>query len=150
MRIIDAGLRLYHGSLFEHILSIANDGIRNVGGAWGEGELGAGFYTGTDIAGGAAYIAAHGAVIEFVTTEQMKGIDVIPPGAFDWAGTGRLDEITRICNSYDYVVSSTDIPVSQVKINFRSTGKLRAQAVHLRGAGGWERQTIAEYRAIFE
>ena len=150
MRIIDPGLNIYHGTKFEHIMSIINDGIRNVGNAWGEGELGAGFYTATTVKGGAAYLEGAGAVLELVTTAEMKGIDVTPPPNFDWSGTGRTKEIEKICTTYDYVVSSTDIPVSQFKINFKSTSKLKASAIHLMEQGGWKRYTIEEYRAFFE
>ena len=115
MRIIDPPLSLYHGTKFEHVSAILASGIKNVGSAWGQGELGAGFYTATQVAGGAAYLEGPGGVIEFEVTKQLKGADVTPPALFDWSGTGRLDEITRLCTGYDYLVSSTDIPVSQIK-----------------------------------
>lgn len=149
MRIIDPGLKLYHGTKYEHIMSIINDGIKSVGSSWGEGELGPGFYTATSVAGGAAYLEGAGAVLEFVTTAEMRGVDVTPPPRFDWSGTGRIDEIKKLCTTYDYVVSSTDIPVSQFKFNFKSTNKLRAEAIHLMEGGGWKRYTIDDYRAFF-
>ena len=150
MRIIEPPLSLYHGTKFEHVSAILASGIKNVGSAWGQGELGAGFYTATKVAGGAAYLEGPGGVIEFEVTRQLKGADVTPPAKFDWSGTGRLDEITRLCTAYDYLVSSTDIPVSQIKLNFgRGTDNVKAVAVHLLEKGGWKRYTKQEYEDLF-
>lgn len=150
MRIIDPPTSLYHGTKFEHVTSILASGIKNVGSAWGEGELGAGFYTATKVAGACAYLHEPGGVIEFEVTKQLKGADVTPPGKFDWAGSGRSEEIKRLCIGYDYLVSSTDIPVSQIKLNFgRGTDNVKAVAVHMLEKGGWKRYTKREYEDMF-
>ena len=145
MRIIDQGVRFFHGTSFININSIINEGIKRVEGRWGEGELGAGFYTATTVRGAAAYLKDGGGVLEFESNEQMRGIDVMPPPKFDWTGCGRLKEITDICKMYDYVVSSADLPVSQFKFNYGSTSKLKPIAVHMLLDEDWERYTIKQY-----
>ena len=154
MRIIDAGMHLYHATQFEHVSSIADDGIQDVLSGWDEGELGRGFYTATTLAGSAAYLSESGAVLEFLTNRKMTGFAVRPAASFDWDGAGRGEEIKKLSNEYDYLVSSTDgsivdYSVSQVKINFKSTQILELVAVHLMEDGDWKRYLIQEYRNLF-
>jgi hypothetical protein len=53
MTIINVGYTVYHGTAFEHLLSITYK-IENVASAWGETELGPGFYTTVTVGGAAA------------------------------------------------------------------------------------------------
>lgn len=149
MRIIDPGLITYHGTSFVNADNIVNTGIRIVDSAWGEGELGAGFYTATTLAGGAAYLEGNGAVLEIEVTREMRGYDVTPPPRFDWTGTGRATEIKGICTTYDYVVSRTDIPTSQIKFNAKATDGLTVVAVHFPNGAAFTRYTIEQYKEDF-
>lgn len=145
---LKSGSIVYHGTAFEHLSSIVDNGIGAVQGAWGDGELGAGFYTATTLTGGAAYLAGAGGVLEITTAADMQGYAVIPPPQFDWSG--RAHEIEMLCTNYDFLVNQHDDPVSQYKFNNgRGTGKLTPSGVYLRDGQSWKRYAIAEYQALF-
>lgn len=54
------GTTLYHGTSFVHAVSIINEGLQLVDSAWGQAELGPGFYTSTTLAGAASYLKGGG------------------------------------------------------------------------------------------
>lgn len=135
------GTTLYHGTSFVHAVSIINEGLQLVDSAWGQAELGPGFYTSTTLAGAASYLKGAGAILEFVTISEMDGAVTLPPPKFDWRAANRLTELNGLCIQYKFLVSSTDIPPSQYKFNQSGMKQLQLVAVHV----GQTRYTPREY-----
>ena len=135
------GTTLYHGTTFTNAVNIINEGLQLVDSAWGEAELGPGFYTATTPTGAAAYLKEAGAILEFVTISEMDGAATLPPPKFNWSGAKRLIELKGLCMQYKFLVSSTDIPPSQYKFNQSGMKQLKLVAVHV----GPTRYTPQEY-----
>jgi hypothetical protein len=138
------GTTVYHATSFVAAATIINDGLQLVDSDWGQTELGPGFYTATAIAGSAGYLAGTGAVLEFQTISEMTGTSVLPPPRFDWVAANRSIELKGLCTMYNFLVSSTDIPVSQYKFNQSGIRQLSLVAVHV----GTDRYTPQEYLDI--
>ena len=135
---------VYHATNYSHVASILNNGIKEFKSVWGEGELGAGFYTATTVKGAAAYLSCIGAVIEFTTISEMTGVSVVPAPKFDWSK--RAIEIENLCKDYDFLCNAHDIPVSQFKFTYvRGTQHLKVTAIYMKDFAKWKRFSISEY-----